>query len=123
MRPKCTAGTLSPYVGLRPLLVIFALLAAGCGAPVETQRSASSSTPVGLPTPAPTAVPSLAVPSSPAPPALPVPDALAPSLAPAPVGVAPVGYKGIPTSRTTDGFHVLGAPEAPVTIVDYSDFL
>ena len=60
------------------------------------------------------------------PPALPAPIGTAPvaPVAPvAPAGAVPATYKGIPTSRTADGFHVLGALEAPVTIVDYSDFL
>ncbi|HXI17635.1 MAG TPA: Rcas_1661 family thioredoxin-like (seleno)lipoprotein [Chloroflexota bacterium] len=32
-------------------------------------------------------------------------------------------YKGIPTGLTADGFPFLGAPNAPVTLIDYSDFV
>ena len=32
-------------------------------------------------------------------------------------------YAGIPRSRTPEGYHVLGNPDAPVTLVMYSDFL
>ena len=58
----------------------------------------------------------------PSPPALPAPVVTAP-VAPVAPGAVPASYKGIPTSRAADGFYVLGAPDAPVTIVDYSDFL
>ncbi|MGQ9928214.1 MAG: Rcas_1661 family thioredoxin-like (seleno)lipoprotein [Chloroflexaceae bacterium] len=32
-------------------------------------------------------------------------------------------YAGVPHSRTPEGYHLLGNPEAPVTLVMYSDFL
>ncbi len=32
-------------------------------------------------------------------------------------------YPGVPRSRTPEGYHLLGNPEAPVTLVMYSDFL
>ncbi len=48
--------------------------------------------------------------------------------APAPTTAAPAAvslppFKGIPQGRTTDGFPFLGAADAPVTLIDYSDFL
>lgn len=60
---------------------------------------------------------------------------LAPSpVAPSPRAATPVApggaasatfevYAGVPRSRTPEGYHVLGNPEAPVTLVMYSDFL
>ena len=92
-------------------LVIFAT---ACGSPAAPPQAANSpSAPTTLASP--TVVAPVAAPALPA----------APAGAPSPAGPAPVGpeYKGIPTSRNADGFHVLGAPEAPVTITDYSDFL
>ena len=32
-------------------------------------------------------------------------------------------FDGIPQGQTIDGFPSLGSPDAPVTLVDYSDFL
>jgi hypothetical protein len=32
-------------------------------------------------------------------------------------------FDGIPQGQTIDGFPYLGSPDAPVTLVDYSDFL
>lgn len=32
-------------------------------------------------------------------------------------------YDGIPFSQNPEGFYELGQPEAPVTLIDYSDFL
>src|SRR5688500_14645369 len=123
MRPKCTAGTLYREVAVRPLLLVLALLGAACGAPAEPPRAASPSTAASLPTPAPPAAPSPQVAS---PPALPAPIGTAPVAPVSPVppaGAVRATYKGIPTSRTADGSPALGALEAPVTIVDYSDFL
>ena len=102
---------------MRSLLVVLALLGAACGAPAETPRAAGGSSPAPAPLLAATSVPAPAAsiaPTSPPP---------AATASPAPPGADAGSYKGIPTSRTADGFHVLGAPEAPVTIVDYSDFL
>lgn len=35
----------------------------------------------------------------------------------------PAGFAGLPTSRTPEGYHVLGDPNAPLTIEFFSDFL
>jgi hypothetical protein len=32
-------------------------------------------------------------------------------------------FDGLPIGQTEDGFYFLGQPEAPVTLIDYSDFL
>ena len=36
---------------------------------------------------------------------------------------ATTSYGTLPTSRTPEGYHVLGKTDAPVTITHYSDFL
>ncbi|MFQ3661949.1 MAG: hypothetical protein SNJ69_06095 [Chloroflexaceae bacterium] len=70
-------------------------------------------------------------PSPPAPSATataPPPVASPPGAAPTPTLGAAAGapnevYPGVPRSRTREGYHLLGNPEAPVTLVMYSDFL
>lgn len=44
------------------------------------------------------------------------------AVAPA-AGTAPPGNAAIPENLTPEGYHVLGRPDAPVTLVMYSDFL
>lgn len=72
--------------------------------------------------PSPTAVRAAPATASPAPTSV-----AAPTMAPtAPVlasGDVTGPYAGIPRSRTPEGYHVLGNPDAPVTLVMYSDFL
>lgn len=86
-----------------PLVLVLGLLLAACG------RSAAVE-PTGATAPPP------------------------PTLAPAtPPTIAPVAtdraatsgglYTGIPQGRTPEGYAYLGAPDAPVTLVMYSDFL
>ena len=110
------AATFAPIAALL-------LLATACGAPTPPEAApaaattasqsgtapAASAAPTAVPNPLPTAV---APTSAPAPPA-----------APAAQTAAGDTYRGIAQSRTPDGFYVLGAPNAPVTLTDYSDFL
>ncbi len=86
---------------LRLLLPLAALLLAACGgAPTETT--------------APTQAPAAATEQ---------PAAPAATEAPAAEAAADGPFAGIPRSRTAEGYHVLGAADAPVTLVMYSDFL
>jgi len=62
----------------------------------------------GATPPAPTAPPATTAPQLPTLNALPDTDGL---------------YTSLPQSITSEGYHVLGAPDAPVTLVMYSDFL
>ena len=109
------AATFAPIAALL-------LLATACGAPAPPEAAPAAAT---------TASQSGASPASAAPTAVPnpLPTAVAPTSAPAPPA-APAAqtaagdtYRGIAQSRTPDGFYVLGAPNAPVTLTDYSDFL
>ena len=88
------------------------LLAPACGAPSEPPRAA-----------APASSPASAVAAT-QPPAT-VPAALSTAAPPVPAGASPASlhYKGIAASRTAEGFFILGAADAPVTLTDYSDFL
>ena len=43
--------------------------------------------------------------------------------APTASAAQPGDVAAIPDSRTPEGYHVLGRPDAPVTLVMYSDFL
>jgi protein-disulfide isomerase len=47
----------------------------------------------------------------------------APAAAPTSDAAQPGDAAAIPDSRTPEGYHVLGRPDAPVTLVMYSDFL
>ena len=120
------------------LLLLSLLLAAACGSPPEPQAASGPSSPTagGTPRPSATGAVTAAAPTGAptgvptgAPTLIPVPAAAATTVVvsvPPPPDAAPAAgpqYKGIPVSRTQDGFYALGAPEAPVTITDYSDFL
>lgn len=87
-----------------PLVLVLGLLLAACG------RSAAVE-PTGA--------------TAPPPPAL-APATPPPTIAPVATDrVATSGglYTGIPQGRTPEGYAYLGAPDAPVTLVMYSDFL
>lgn len=92
------------------LFIIFCALLAACGAPAVTAPTATPSPPTPVP---PTSAPTLAAAS--APPA-------AATAAPA-VVVAEGPYGGLEQGRTAEGYQALGSPDAPVTLVMYSDFL
>jgi protein-disulfide isomerase len=47
----------------------------------------------------------------------------APSAAPTASAAQPGNSAAIPDSLTPEGYHMLGRPDAPVTLVMYSDFL
>ena len=115
-------------------LLLLSLLLAACGSPPEPQAASGPSSPTagGTPRPSATGAVTAAAPTGAptgAPTLIPVPAAEATPIVvsvPPPPDAAPAAgpqYKGIPVSRTQDGFYALGAPEAPVTITDYSDFL
>ena len=89
------------------LLGVFLLAACGNAASQATSPSPGAS--------ATRPVPSTAVPATAA---QPLPTALAPQPSAAPDALA-----GIPESTTPEGYHILGRPDAPVTLTMYSDFL
>jgi hypothetical protein len=90
----------------------------------------TSSTPAGQ-LPPPTA-PSSAGATAPSAPATAAPVAAQPAQAPAATAAAPTASQaeptaaaagGIPEGVTAEGYHYLGRPDAPATLVMYSDFL
>jgi ABC-type Fe3+-hydroxamate transport system substrate-binding protein len=106
-----------------PLVLLFTLtcgLLAACGSQATAPAAA----------PSPPATTSAATIVAPAPPTVAV---LAPTELPtvvavvAPTNVAGVNadgpYAGLAQGRTAEGYHLLGAADAPVTLVMYSDFL
>jgi len=91
---------------IRQFFVCLAALALGLTACANATPAPSA------PTIAPTAMPATRAPSTPtiAPPTL-------------PATPAPSAANVIPQSVTQDGFFALGNPSAPVTLIDYSDFM
>lgn len=106
-----------------PLALVAAALLAAC-AP-QPAGSGTAAPPPASPTRAPVA----AVEPTRAPTAPPTAVATTPTTAAAPTTeptAAPAlagPFAGIPQSRTAEGYQVLGAADAPVTMVMYSDFL
>jgi protein-disulfide isomerase len=97
-------------------VLVLALLAA-CG----NQTPATSMVPTtgALPTRAPAAPPTAAAMIAPT-----AADAPTPTAAPTAGATQPENAAAaIPNSLTSEGYHVLGRPDAPVTLVMYSDFL
>ncbi|MEO7908828.1 MAG: hypothetical protein ABIV47_04180 [Roseiflexaceae bacterium] len=101
----------------RAVLRCWAMLMLGLLAACASQPSTASPAPTAAePTRAP-AAPTAAVPSAPT---------AALSQATAAVRTASAtepAAAGIPDGLTAEGYHVLGRPDAPVTLVMYSDFL
>lgn len=83
---------------------------------LEATRAAPPDPTVALPTPTPP------VQASPVPATA---DSAADTSQPAPTEAAPdaADYNGIPQGVTDEGFYRLGDPDAPLTLIDYSDFL
>lgn len=116
---------------LLPALLLVGLLAACGGGAAGTAPGRGATLP---PAPAATAeAPTEPAPATAAPaeaPTQPAPAAAAPAepaatadLAGAPTAAADGPFAGIPQGRTPEGYQVLGAADAPVTLVMYSDFL
>ena len=102
----------------RAMLRCWAVLMLGLLAACASQPSPASPAPTAAePTRAP-AAPTTAAVIAPTP-------ALAQATAAAPTAGAaqPGAAAAIPDSLTPEGYHVLGRPDAPVTLVMYSDFL
>lgn len=100
----------------RPLSLLAALaLLAACGGAEPAAPAATEPAAVATLAPAP-AEPSVA--------AAVEPSVAAAAEAPAAAEAAAEGpFAGIPQGRTPEGYHMLGAADAPVTLVMYSDFL
>lgn len=129
---------MSFIVGRSLLVASIGLLSACAGAPTAT-RAPSTVTPVqqtavvaALPTAS--AAPQARLEQTTAPTALPATaiatatDLPAPTLAPTQPALtvrslAASQYQGLPQGVTLDGFPFLGQPDAPITLIDYSDFL
>ena len=94
---------------LRAWALLALLLLAACGG---ASGSAPTAAPALQATPAPAATQPATAPAAPTAPPQPT------------VGSAPTaGQAGIPEGTTSEGYHVLGRADAPVTLVMYSDFL
>jgi hypothetical protein len=88
---------------------------------VLTACSAAQATPA-IPPPAPIEA-SPTAPAAPTPAAPSTTEAAAPPTDEAPAPAEAVLFNGIPQGITDEGFPYLGDPRAPVTLIDYSDFL
>jgi ABC-type Fe3+-hydroxamate transport system substrate-binding protein len=106
-------------------LVVTGALSACAGAPGATP------TPIATRTAPPTVtatIASVTSTSTPVPPtAVATQVAATVAASPTPVlkvlSIAASQYQGLPQGITTDGFPFLGQPDAPLTLIDYSDFL
>ena len=92
-------------------MLMLGLLAACASLPSPASPAPTAAEPTGVPVAPPTAV--VSAPTA----AVSQPTTAAPTISTAALGDA------IPTSLTPEGYHVLGRPDAPVTLVMYSDFL
>lgn len=93
------------------------VLVTACGDEPRAQPSGAPPSPAGGQTAAAPATPAGAAARPPA------ATAAVATLHPSPAEPAGMQYKGMPVSRTSDEFFVLGQPDAPVTLTEYSDFL
>lgn len=112
------------------LLIFLVIWLAACAPAAETPdpspvAQATAVSPTSQPTDPPTAVPTATAviprPSTPAP-----PTAVPTDPPPEPTGVPtdePAPEPAIIAGRTEEGAFFLGSPDAPVTMIDYSDFL
>ena len=89
-----------------------ALLAACGSQPIPASPAATAG---GQPTRAPATPTAVIAPSAAV--------SQAPSAAPTAGAAQPGNDAAIPDSLTAEGYHMLGRPDAPVTLVMYSDFL
>jgi hypothetical protein len=104
---------------LVPALVALAALLAGCGQGASTPAQSRATR-----APATEALPAATAPLTTAPTAAATATiaAAAPTAAePAPAAAGP--FAGLAQGVTPEGYHTLGSPDAPVTLVMYSDFL
>lgn len=101
-------------------IVVFGMvvgLLAACGTTTAERPTAPAAASQGATTAA-TVAASTSAPASAA-----TAPASAATAAPAASAAVQPSYNGIPTSRTAEGYHVLGRADAPVTIEFFSDFL
>jgi protein-disulfide isomerase len=99
------------------ILLVVSMLIAACGS------TASAPPNPAAPTSAPAAA--TAAPDPGAPTSIPAAATAAPSLAATdtPVPASPGKLASLERGRTPEGYHYLGNPDAPVTILEFSDFL
>jgi protein-disulfide isomerase len=105
----------------RIMLRCWAVLLLGVLAACGSQPTPASIAPTAAappPTRAPAAPPTVAALIAPT-----AAVAQAPATAPSAATAQPGNAAAIPSSLTPEGYHVLGRPDAPVTLVMYSDFL
>lgn len=113
------------------LLALGGLAACGSAAPQETR---SSPAPASVAASAPPTTAAASAPASAAPTARVTATAIASPAASvvaeasaaadaSPAAAASGPYAGIPQSKTPEGYHMLGAPDAPVLLMYYSDFI
>ncbi|WP_129671699.1 hypothetical protein [Candidatus Chloroploca sp. Khr17] len=102
------------------MLVLWVMFLVGCGGSVVVTPSPTAVPPtLAVATTAPTATPALPTPEAAFTPTLPP----APTDLPVPPTATVAPPDAIAESRTAEGYHVLGDPNAPVTLVMFSDFL
>ncbi len=118
----------SPFVFV---LLAIALVSVACGGTVANIAPTATHPPTDAPAPSPTSVPTETLPPPPtktaiAPPTS-IPTEPPPTVTPtdtvAPPTPTPAPDWLLVEGRTADGLPTLGNPDAPVVVLDYSDFL